>query len=80
MSLKKLAKLGSAVIKTSGQRATERATKVTQGKIRERQAEVRALRGGQVSGLSGRAASSMASDPSAFGGKPRKPGKPGSVR
>jgi len=67
-------------IKSPGQVKTEKATKKTQKLIKEKQATVRAMRGGQVAGLSGSAASGLASDQSMFNGgvsKPRKPGKPG---
>ena len=69
-----LKKLGAALIKTSGQRATEKATKATQAKVREKQATLRAMKGGHVSGLSGSAASGMASDPSLFNGGVKKKG------
>jgi len=69
-------------VKSKGQRATEKQTKVTQGLIKEKKAAVRAMKGGQVAGLSGKGAGGVASDTSLFNApsRPKKPGKPGGVR
>lgn len=59
-------------LKSPGQLRTEAQTRKTIAKVKEKQATLRAMKGGQVAGLSSSAASGLASDPAMFNGGAKK--------